>query len=560
MRRSPPEIIEMNDQKRQELLRRIEQAGLEEGDLKLLRALFESYAYITELIDDKNTSITRLRKLLFGARTEKTAHVIRRDQPAPAANPGALDQAASTEPSALPPEEAEQRKKGHGRNGADSYPGANRVKVPHESLQPGDPCPDCERGTVYGMSPPGVLIRFMGQPPVTATIYELQKLRCNLCGEIFTAQAPEGIAGAEKYDATVASMVALLKYGTGQPFHRQDKLQKSLGVPLPASTQWEIVSAAAPTLTPASDELIRQAAQGTVVHNDDTTVKILELVNAKENSQTSAEADESSEDPTPVSSERTGTFTSGIVATAARHRIALFFSGRKHAGENLDQVLRHRAADLPPPIQMCDALSRNLPKELATIVANCLAHGRRQFVDVSERFPGETQYVLEALEAVYRNEAQARQRQMTDEQRLAFHQAESGPMMDQLRTRLSRQFEERRVEPNSGLGMAINYLLRHWEKLTLFLRQAGAPLDNNICERALKKAILHRKNALFYKTLNGAAVGDQYMSLIHTCELNGVNPFDYLTALLQHADEVAAAPAAWMPWNYRANFTDLAAA
>lgn len=326
-----------------------------------------------------------------------------------------------------------------------------------------------------------------------------------------------------------------------------------MGVPLPASTQWEIVSAQAPTLAPASDELIRQAAQGEVLHNDDTTVKILELVHAKENSQTSAEADESSEDPTPASSERTGTFTSGIVSTSAEHRIALFFSGKQHAGENLDQVLRQRAADLPPPIQMCDALSRNLPKELATIVANCLAHGRRQFVDVSERFPDETRYVLEALEAVYRNDA--RTRQMTAEERLAFHQAESGPVMDQLRTWLSRQFEERLVEPNSGLGMAINYLLRHWEKLTLFLRQPGAPLDNNICERALKKAILHRKNAYFYKTRNGAAVGDQYMSLIHTCELNGVNPFDYLTALLRHADDVAAAPAAWMPWNYREALT-----
>ena len=354
------------NQKRQELLRRVEQAGLEEGDLKLIRALFESYAYITELIDDKNVSITRLRKLLFGARTEKTAHVIGRDQPVPV---------ASAEPAALPPRESEERKTGHGRNGADNYPGANRIQVPHESLQPGDPCPSCERGTAYAMNRPGVLIRFVGQPPVTAAIYELQKLRCNLCGQIFTAQAPAAVVGAEKYDATVASMVALLKYGIGQPFYRQDKLQKSLGIPLPASTQWEIVSARARHLAPALDELIRQAAQGTVLHNDDTTVKILELVNARKKTESgstggtrgtqsdgSAEVDEN---PVRDSSERTGMFTSGIVATAAGHRIALFFSGRQHAGENLAEVLRHRASDLPPPIQMCDALSRNLPKEFA---------------------------------------------------------------------------------------------------------------------------------------------------------------------------------------------------
>ena len=164
--------------------------------------------------------------------------MVGRDQPA---------EAASTAPASRLSEEPKERTKGHGRNGTARYPGANRVKVLHESLQPGDPCPSCERGTVYAMSRPGVLIRFIGQPPITATIYELEKLRCNLCGQIFTAQAPPAAEG-EKYDDTVASMIALLKYGTGQPFYRQDRLQKSLGVPLPASTQWDIVSAHAAIL------------------------------------------------------------------------------------------------------------------------------------------------------------------------------------------------------------------------------------------------------------------------------------------------------------------------
>ena len=107
------------------------------------------------------------------------------------------------------------------------------------------------------------------------------------------------------------------------------------------------------------------------------------------------------------------------------------------------------------------------------------------------------------------------------------------------------------MEPNSGLGQAISYLLKHWEKLTLFLRAAGAPIDNNLVERALKKAILHRKNSLFYKTRKGAEMGDLFMSLIHTCELNGVNPFDYLTELQRHAEELKRNPSEWMPWNYR---------
>jgi hypothetical protein len=359
--------------------------------------------------------------------------------------------------------------------------------------------------------------------------------------------------GPEKYDATVGSMIGLLKYGNGLPFNRVEGLQENLEVPLPASTQWEIVAEAAAKYRPVQEELIRQAAQGEVVYNDDTTVKILERMGARAQQQAFHEAErEAKGGPRPA---RTGLFTSGVVATHAGRRITLFFSGNQHAGENLLDVLRRRAADLPPPIQMCDALSRNRPAELQTIVANCLAHARRQFVDVIERFPDDCRYVLQAIEVVYRNDALGRERKLTAEERLQFHQAESSPTMERLREWLTRQIEERLVEPHSALGAAIQYLRKHWEKLTLFLRVPGAPLDNNTCERALKKAILHRKNALFYKTQNGADVGDLHMSLIHTCELCGANPFDYLTQLQRHAEEVATTPDRWLPWNYRNNFT-----
>jgi hypothetical protein len=240
-----------------------------------------------------------------------------------------------------------------------------------------------------------------------------------------------------------------------------------------------------------------------------------------------------------------------VVSTGDGQRIALFFSGRQHAGENLRDVLGERAQTLDPPIHMCDALSRNVPGELATIMANCLAHARRNFVDVHDRFPDECRHVLEALKVVYKTDAEARQQKLSPEARLALHQAESRPVMNKLRDWLKKQFDDHRVEPNSPLGGAIAYMLAHWGKLTLFLREAGAPLDNNLCERVLKKAILHRKNALFYKTQNGARVGDMYMSLIHTCELCGTGAFDYLTELQRHAAKVAAKPADWMPWNYR---------
>jgi transposase len=200
---------------------------------------------------------------------------------------------------------------------------------------------------------------------------------------------------------------------------------------------------------------------------------------------------------------------------------------------------------------MSDTLTRNLPKPLAVLLANCLAHGRRQFVEIAPNFPAECKHVLETLAEIYRYDEQAREQALSPGDRLRFHQTQSGPVMTELHGWLIAQLDEKCVEPNSGLGRAIRYLLNHWEPLTLFLRQPGAPLDNNICEQALRKAILNRKNALFYKTANGARVGDLFMSFIHTCELCGVNSFDYLTELQRHAAELATNPGDWLPWTYR---------
>ena len=543
--RNAPELVEVDDARLEDVLRRVERS-LDEKDAALVRAVFESYAYVADLVEDKNTSIRRLRQLFFGARAEKTAAVVGSKTRTPEAavpREAETDLAAGEESVDL--SDAAAASKGHGRNGADAYTGAARIEVRHPSLTAGDACPACGQGTVYDKAP-GVLVRITGQPPLAAKVYQLQKLRCNLCGQVFTAAAPEE-AGDRKYDATAGSMIGLLTYGSGLPFNRLDGLQGNLEVPLPASTQWDIVHAVAASLTPAFDELIRQAARGDVLHNDDTTVKILELMGGRSRQDALTDAVEDGSD----AAQRKGLYTSGVVALRDGHRVALFFSGRRHAGENLAQVLEHRAEQLPPPIQMCDALSRNLPGELRTILAHCLAHARRRFVEVHDRFPEPCRHLLEALAVVYRNDSVARERRLSPEARLRFHQEASGPTMHDLRDWLTRQLEDKRTEPNSALGGAIAYMLKHWDPLTLFLRQAGAPLDNNLCERALKKAILHRKNALFYKTRNGARVGDLFMSLIYTCQLNEANPFDYLTELQRHAETLAACPERWMPWNYR---------
>ncbi len=512
-------------------------AALSPEDHATLTAAVETFAFLTHELETKGASIARLRRLIFGPSTDKTDQVIGDDTESGdgEATAGEPRADADAEPDT---DKDPAKRKGHGRRAAATYRGAKRVKVEHESLKAGDPCPACPKGKVYPLEP-AVLIRVTAMAPLQATVYERQRLRCNACGKVFTARLPDGV-GEQKYDETAASMISMLKYGCGFPFNRIERLEEGLGIPLPATTQWELVSEAAEHMDPAYIELVRQAAQGEVLYNDDTTMKVLELQGAPESDTESGDSDD-----------RTGTFTSGIVATADGHQIALFFTGQKHAGENLAELLEQRAAELAPPIQMCDSLSWNTAGDFETIVANCNAHARRRFVEVFDNFRDECSHILKTFRQVYRNDALAKERNLSPKERLEFHQAESGPLMEALAKWFKEQFEQRKIEPNSTLGDAIVFMQKHWDKLTLFLRQPGAPLDNNVCERALKKAILHRKASLFYKTLNGAHVGDMMMSLIHTAELNGVGAYEYLVALQRHRDHVALNPGDWMPWNYQ---------
>jgi transposase len=521
-----------------------------------LEAAVDTLARLTAELETKTASLERVRRLIFGPRTEHTDTVLGKAQQDPtdartsptdsASAPGATgeDPAARTQETPRKPP-----RKGHGRNGADRYPRAPRIPVAHAALKHGAPCPEpgCTGRVYVQRREPAVLVRITGVAPLLAQVYALERLRCGLCGAVFTADPPPGI-GKTKYDASAAAMIALLKYGCGLPFQRIQRLEQALAIPLPTATQWDVVAQAAPALVPAGEELARQAAQGTVLYNDDTAMRILKFT-----AEARAEAL-----PPGAKQERTGTFTSGVVAETVHGPIALFKTGPCHAGEHLAEVLDRRA-DPAVPIRMSDALARNRPGDHPTRAASCIPHGRRKFVEVHDAFPDEVAFVLETLRPVFRTDRQAQQAGLSPEERLRLHRRESGPRMRTLHAWMAKQLADHAVEPNSGLGQAIAYMQNHWEKLTLFLRVPGAPLSNNLCERALKKAILHRKNSLFYRTLDGAKVGDLFMSLIHTAELHRVEPFDYLVALQRHAAAVALDPAAWMPWNYAATLAQLAA-
>lgn len=503
--------------------------GLTERERTILNALVESYGTVLGAIRDRNTTIARLRAMLFGATTETKENVLRAagKPPAPKVE-SEEDQVEDSKP------------KGHGRMPASAYAGARKVRIPHESLNPGDPCPvpSCS-GILYEQAPV-MFVRVCGCSPFSATTYEQGRLRCGLCGKTFKAKLPPEVDGGKKFDETVTSLLAVLRYGSGLPMSRIEDLQASTGVPFPVSTQWDLLETGRRTKEPVLEELVRQAAQGSVLMNDDTAMKILAYM---------AEEKERRDRGEPPS-ERTGIFTSGIVSELPEgRRVALYFTGRRHAGENLRRVLAEREAGLGPPLQMCDGLSHNAPEEFKTILSNCLVHARRQFVDVASAFPREVEHVIEEIARVYVHDREAKG--LTSAERLSLHQKKSAPVMDRLKTWMQAQIDEKTVEPNSGLGKAIQYCLKRWEQLTVFLKMPGAPLDNSLTERILKRAIRHRRNSLFYKTQNGAIVGDLYMSLIATAKLAGADPFDYLTELQRHADELADNPADWMPWNYR---------
>ena len=281
-----------------------------------------------------------------------------------------------------------------------------------------------------------------------------------------------------------------------------------------------------------------------MLHNDDTVMRVRTLLKKLQAKKKKAKSKKAKDKV------RTGIYTTAVVSLVEGKKVVLFFTGNRYAGENLKTLLEERARELGPPILMCDGLERNHPKDFQVLLANCIAHGRRKFVSLAGSFPDETRFVIDKLAEVYKNEEKAKQDGMSPEERLSWHKERSGPHMEELKKWMEEVIKEKKVEPNSRLGKAIKYMEDRWDALTLFLREPGAPLDNNITERALKKAILHRKNSYFYQTENGARVGDLYMSVIYTAQENGLNVYSYLKDLLDHYKEAATDPKPWLPWNW----------
>jgi transposase len=563
--KKPAGTITLSSAEGEVLIAHVHQSNVPAAVAGRVEQIIRLYVWLVFALQEATLSVKRLRHLLFGSsappKDRSASEVAATSSEAPG-------QAASAEEAALGAEvapssettgraasagaaasEAQPKPQGGHRPGtgrlrAEAYTGAERVECRHEALAVGQRCPVCGQGTLYAL-PPGVELRIDGHALLSAIRYALEKLRCSACGQIFTARGPAD-AGEAKYSPRARAVLAVGRYLLGLPCYRLEAYQAMVGVPVPDATQWDQIEQVGDCAYKVFDHLEHEAAQGGVIFHDDTAVRILALLKENDVLLAAAQAQGLS---TP--SERTGMHTTAMAVQIGEHTAILYYSSRRHAGENLQRLLDKRAAGLDKPLVMSDALASNaVADEAAVIRCHCLAHGRRKFSDLEEVFPHECRVVLEVLSQVFDHDEQARQAQLSPEARLAYHQAQSQPLMALLKQWLDTQSDAHLVEPNSALGKAIGYMQRHWVPLTRFLSVPGAPLDNNLAERALKLFIRQRKNSLFYKSEHSAYIASILTSLIATCLYAGVNAVEYLVALQEHRTEVWADPAAWLPWAY----------
>ena len=515
------------------LITRIKQRNLNERDWLLIERVLDTFLSFITLIENKNATVKRLRRMLFGPR--RAARVGSGD-PSSQEGDNASDDSSTLsaqQPTPTAGIKSEAQRKGHGRRAAKDYTGAELSVCQHHDLKVGDGCPHpCCTGHLYDTKDPSRPIRFIGHPLVTAEVYEQQVLRCSACCDRFTAPLPEGVS-EQKWDASADVALVMSRYSSAVPFNRTQQLQQMYGVPLSSSTQFERCERVADALLPIYREMIEEASGCELIHADDTPVRILSLI--KENEQLKK-------------NERRAVQTTGMVGIDEAYRIALYVSGRRHAGENIKELLKSRLAGLGLLKQVGDAAARNQINDTETIFICCWAHARRRFIDIESSAPQICAYVLEEIGELFKHERETSG--MTPDERLRYHQQRSGPVLSRLYEYIEEQLQEGGVEPNSAVAKALKYLENNRECLTVFLQIAGVPLDNNAAERSLRKVVLLRKNSLFFKTEHGASIGDLLLSVIETCRLNGVNAWAYLVDAVKNRSEVRKNPTRWLPWNY----------
>lgn len=417
-----------------------------------------------------------------------------------------------------------------------------------EGLSKGDVCPKCGMGKLYKYEP-AITIRISGNSPLSCTQHIREKLRCNACLEYFTADLSDEVKedGGEnnQYTYSAKAIMAIYRYFGGMPLHRQESLNHLFGVPVSASTILDQVESVANAGNVIFNYLKKLASNAFSYEMDDTTNRIL-----------NAGKEMIPDRRTGKLKERSGIYTSGIIAKIDDYKIVLFKTNIGHAGEFIDEILKTRDIHAPPPLIMSDALPSNRPTVIKDYhLTLCNAHARREFFDLENYFPDKVTWLIEKYGKIWDNENQCKENKPGE--RLAYHHEHSLPVMNEIKEWATNMLETKQVEENSSLGKAIKYLLNNFNGLSAFCYVEKAKLDNNEMESTLKLIIRGRKNSLFFKTQAGADIADVLTSLIATCEKHSVNSFDYLIQLQKYSDKVRINPQIWLPWNYQDNLKNI---
>lgn len=558
-----PRFVDIDEAALDALIARVEEArdhalALSAADLGLLLNALLTLANLHERLEHNELTIRKMRKLLGIVRASER---LRDVTGVGAADDGAGLGAYNGDSNGN--EEA-------GGDGADGQPErgiggrtkpARRKRATPEPVAPsvhhhpmadharGDECPACHRGTLHKYQP-SEFTRIRGHSPYTAERHVSEQLRCSGCGQIHRAPLPgdvlaDGAAG-QRYGYSARAAMAIYKHFGGQPYHREQTLQGLFGVALSASTVFEQCEQVADALNPVYRALQRHAATAGLFYLDDTTHRILgaKPVEKTRNGKTRL---------------RTGVYASAVLglvteqaheARACERRVVLFQTSIGQAGEWMDEILTKRPAELPAPIVMSDAASANTISVVPVKQARCNSHGRRDFVDVAASYPDEALYALETYAVIWQNDRHCSEAGLDPAARLAYHRKHSAGPMNELKAWCEAQLAGGAVEANGTLGGAMRYFVRHFDGLTLFVREPGAPIDNNEIERLIKLVVRSRKNSSFYRSEMGAQVADVLMSVLATCHENAVNGFEYLVAVQRNREAARASPERWLPWNY----------
>lgn len=502
------------------LLDRLEQKALLDTDYSLIIELIKNFTAVQEQFKNSTSTVKKLQKLMFGPKTER------------AQLPGDLKATDTGEPA-----------QGHGKKPVDQW-----VDQPsqicfhaHEGVKEGQLCPKCEQGKLYRFKP-SVRVRIVANRALDVEQHEVERFRCSACGWLYTATPHENYRKHPEATPEAMVMSALLRYQSGFPIYRLISFLRVQGVYLTWTKVWTLILGVFEPAVRVFETLWKLAANAKLAQNDDTKMRVIDLMKANK---------------TKKKGDRIAIQTTGLVMHLQNgHKVMLYKTGHKNAGENLQDILTHRThPDLAQ--QMSDALTANGTGKIKTEPGGCLDHFRREYYDLYDDWTPECELVLTHLREVYKIDAQTKKQNLAPAQRLKLHQEKSTPHMDAVYEWMNLQQSEKRVEPNSNLGKAIQYGMNHWTKLTAFLRLEGMPISNAEVERLLKKAVIHRKNSLSYKNEKGAWVGDVLMSLIQTATEAKVNVFRYLTSLVEYKDLVKELPEQWLPWNYSQRLDEL---